>query len=697
MFWSPYLSSGLLALLLSLRCCVAFNDTAPWWSEPFGMFQTNLREIDVDMDVEAVADMIKSHGATAWLTSVGGILANYPSELDFHTINPLLSQRESGDLIQDTLDAANARDIRLLARMDFSKVHRPIAEAHPEWLYISPNGTWQNHTAELVSVCPSGDWYQERIFEILEEVMTRYPLDGFFINWAGYNERDYFRVYHGVCHCDNCQEGWREHAGDAELPDGPWSENYAEWRVWSNGNIDAWTARVRDFISERLPGAGLILGQSSDIMFHESNNAIDRDIWHHATAETVSRLKSYRPEVPVLVNSASFLDHAYRITAENPYHFAQYHLQAIARGANPSTYIIGIPGKIPWPGMNLASEIMDFHRRWKDVYTGLEPVAKTALVYPQSSQRDETEYAFSLSEYQGLYNSLQELHIPFDVVAQERIVAITESGGIERYNVLILPDIGELTSEDAEVLDVWVAAGGTVIATGELGVDVDDALQLHSLPATSRVEFLNDTEDLWSMYFAPEQNRTEEHYYDGPIIPLLGTYSLYEWREDSWGLYRKLDYAPFAPPEYIYGNTQIDERGVGIGPYGNGTGVLVPFPVGRGYREQGLTVFRDFVQLILSEVGASEQLQLEISPQVEVTLQSNGERVVVHLMNMSGIRYQNFGQHVPIPAGSIRITGGGDGVIARSLRSNSTLEIEEGEILLPGLDLFDVIVIEGLS
>lgn len=122
------------------------------------MYQTNLREIDVDMDVGAVAGVIKSHGSTAWLTSVGGILANYPSKLEFHTVNPLLHQRASGDLVQDTLDAAHSRGLRLLARMDFSKIHRPIAELHPEWLYISPNGTWQTHTAGLVSVCPSGQW-----------------------------------------------------------------------------------------------------------------------------------------------------------------------------------------------------------------------------------------------------------------------------------------------------------------------------------------------------------------------------------------------------------------------------------------------------------------------------------------------------------------------------------------------------------
>lgn len=159
------------------------------------MFQTNLRDIDTDMDTEATAEYILQHGSQAWLQSVGGIISNYPSKFDFHTSNPMLSERESGDLVKDTIESAHARGIRVLARMDFSKVHYPVAQAHPNWTYISPNGSLQTHTRNLVSVCPSGEWYQERIFDILDEVMENYDIDGFFVNYAGYNENDYFRHY----------------------------------------------------------------------------------------------------------------------------------------------------------------------------------------------------------------------------------------------------------------------------------------------------------------------------------------------------------------------------------------------------------------------------------------------------------------------------------------------------------------------
>lgn len=122
------------------------------------------------------------------------------------------------------------------------------------------------------------------------------------------------------------------------------------------------------------------------------------------------------------------------------------------------------------------------------------------------------------------------------------------------------------------------------------------------------------------MYFAPAQGLTEEHIYSGPIIPLLFSYGLYEWKAGAKGRYNKLDYAPFAPPEYIYDNVQVDERGAGAGAFGNGTGVSVPWPVGRGYYEIGMTGFRDFfIDVVLGELaGREEGLRFSVPPQVEV-------------------------------------------------------------------------------
>lgn len=670
-------------------------ETAHWWRKPFGMLQTNLREIDADMCVDEVADYIAKHGATAWLIGIGGIQAQYPTELPFHAKNHLVAQRKSGDLIQDALHAAHARNMRLLARMDFSKVSAKTAAEHPEWCFKSPTGKLQTHTDDLVSVCPSAGYYQERIFDILEEVVRRYPVDGFFINWTSMNEEDYYKRYHGVCHCESCQRRWKKFSDGLELPSGPKDTNYAEWLKFSREVIDELTGRVRAFISEKLPSACLILGKSADIMFHEANNAIGRDLWHHATSETVSSWISYRPDVPVLVNSTTFMDMPYRMASEEPAHFAQYLLQAISRGGYPSTYMMGFPGRIPYLCMDIGGEITRFYKKWQAVYDGLRPSAKTSLVRPDRAQMGLEKYEHALSEFRGLYSAMQELHVPFDVIAQENLASTAENGGLKRYQVMILPNLGQLDAKDGKGLDEWVLAGGHLIATASSAVKYDGFIQLKSLPTQRQLTVDTKRDILWSSYYAPLQQNSHAHVYTGPIVPLYGASHLFEWKSGSEGGYKMLAHAPFAPPEKAYGNIQVEQRGYGTGCFGRGTGIVIPFTVGRGYRELGLGVYRDFFAKVLVKEGdAKENISCNIAEQVEMTVNTNGSKTIVHLINMSGARKQNFGSHLPISGGTIEVSG--NGVTACALRCDKALEVKDGQIKLPTIDLFEVVVIEGI-
>ena len=61
---------------------------------------------------------------------------------------------------------------------------------------------------------------------------------------------------------------------------------------------------------------------------------------------------------------------------------------------------------------------------------------------------------------------------------------------------------------------------------------------------------------------------------------------------------------------------------------------------------------------------------------------------------MSGARKQNFGSHIPISGGLIKVGGGS--VTARALNADVALEVKNGEIALPVLDRFEVVVLEGL-
>lgn len=681
------------------------DSSSQWWHKPFGVVQTNIREIDASMNVNEVADWIQSFGATAWLLGVGGIQAQYPTNLPFQASNPYLSGRKSGDLVGDALQAAHSRGLKFLARMDFSKIPSQVAAEHPEWCYISANGEFQEHTGSLVSVCPCGDYYQKRILDILEEVAGRYPIDGLFFNWATMNEKDYYQRYHGPCHCGNCQARWRKFSRGLELPQGPKDKTYDQWLIFGQQVIDGIGANIRAVLKERLPNAALIRGATANIIYQESNNEIGRQPWHHGTSEKVSSWISFRPDHPVLSNSTCFLDKPYRMTGEDPFHFAQYLIQSISRGGTPSTYMMGVPGKIPYPCLTIASEITRFHKTWSsEVYERLRPSSKTGLVRPEVGHMNSQEYKEALSEFRGIYSAMQESHVPFDVLAMERLVDIQTHSGLERYKVIILPNLGQLLPGIAEVLDIWVDRGGSLIATGSSGIDDSGTVQLQSLPCLRQRAAVTKLELLWSSYISTPRVVRDIHHYEGPLIPLHGAYHYYEWRADRQirTEYQQLARAPFAPPEKAYGNLEVEHPGLVVGHYGAGQGIVIPFTVGWAYHEIELSCIKNFFIDAWKTADAQEIISFDLPPQVEITINQSvsGKRTVIHLVNMSGAKRVGFGPHLPISEGIIKISASASNlgkISARALHADKELIIADGMIKLPTLELFEVVVIEGIN
>jgi len=111
-----------LTALLAGVAAAAPAEEKPWWLSSHRMLQTNLREIDAAMDLDRyVADM-RQFGADAVLLNVGGIVANYPSDLPYH----------------------------------FSKLNQQIAARHPEWLYVSERGEQVSYNGQVQTCVNSG-------------------------------------------------------------------------------------------------------------------------------------------------------------------------------------------------------------------------------------------------------------------------------------------------------------------------------------------------------------------------------------------------------------------------------------------------------------------------------------------------------------------------------------------------------------
>jgi hypothetical protein len=628
-------------------------DGRPWWREPFRVFQTNLREVDATLDVERTLDAIEAHGSNVWLVNGGGILSFYPSDLPFQTRNPCLSERASGDLLGDAVEAAHRRGVRVVARMDFSKVTERVAAEHPEWLYVDPNGEHQVYQG-LASTCPSAGYYQDAAFAVLEEVATRYPVDGFFFNWFGFNEIDYTGRYRGVSQNAESRRRFADWSGGDALPTGPDSPGYTAWRRFSTEVIADLTGRFRAHISTLLPGAAFIRGLASDVVFHEANNEIGRPLWPSATAEAVSSITTARPGQPVFVNSVAFVDMPYRLAAEEPARYEQYIAQTLARGGNPSVYIMGTPGAIDYPNVDAVAPLFRFHRDNADLYTDLVPAARVAVVRPDPLRAAREVHERARAEFRGVYRALQQRHVPFDVLPLADVPAA--DAALDRYAVILVPDCGELDRTTVDALDRAVEAGSVVILTGSSGAT---GPALAHTPVESYGAEVADR-DLYATYAAGAVDETGHPRF--PVVPVYGRFAPIRLRADASSPHRLVPPAPYGPPEKAYGNLASDEPATAVLRVGRGGVVVIPWTIGRSFHDLGLSVSRDLVadtvQSFLDEAtGAWPAMRFDLPPHVEVTVMARGDELVVHLVNLSGAQGNGFTTPMPVTGGRIVVSG----------------------------------------
>lgn len=673
------------------------SNSTSWWSKPFSNIQTNLQEIDATMNVEETLDFLESQGADTWLINVGGIEAFYPTDLEFQTRVTFLSERLSGDLIGDACKAASNRKIRILARMDFSKVSARIAREHPEWLFISPTGKPQIYNT-LYSTCPCGDYYQNRSLDIVDEILDRYPVKGFFINWFKFSEIDYSRVYHGVCHCANCKAAFAAYSADEELPDGPSHANYPIWLKFSTKVLQDLVNKIDAHIKSKHADVGLIMSRESPVIYYEANNAFGREFWPHATSEAVSAYKTAMPSSAVLVNSTCFIDMPYRMAGEQPEHFAQYLLQAIARGGNPSTYLMGAPGRIPYKCFPTAREIQTFFRENARTYSGYRAKSKVLLVRPDPLRRATAYHTEAASEFRGIYSALKEAHLPFDVVNVNYLSSMATTDRLNHYELVILPHIPELGPETAEHLDTYVNLGGHLVLTGDSGLSRDGAAELLTSPSNMRSAGPIVDLKLWATYVSGGPlDHASAFEYSPPIIPIYGNLSSYIWKPKAERRGRLLPQAPFGPPEKCYGHSPSDDPGAARLRTGRGTVLQFPWTVGRTYHEFGATEIRDY---FLGEIMMPlvPEIAAQLPEQVELILGQSDAGTLIHLINQTGVRGRSFGPHVPINdiTLSLKNTNG----TVSCLRTNSGVrsENEDGNLIikLEKLELFEVIKIEQL-
>ena len=132
--------------------------------QPVRLLQTNLRETDSTLDAGELVRQVAEFPANTLLVNLGGIVAQYPTRVEFHYASPHLPAGR--DLFGDVLKEAHARRIRVIGRFDLSKTQKPVFDARPEWFFKRTNGEPAIYNG-LYSACINGGYYRNHAIKIL--------------------------------------------------------------------------------------------------------------------------------------------------------------------------------------------------------------------------------------------------------------------------------------------------------------------------------------------------------------------------------------------------------------------------------------------------------------------------------------------------------------------------------------------------
>ncbi|HEY5054806.1 MAG TPA: alpha-amylase family protein [Acidobacteriaceae bacterium] len=465
-------------LLAQAIAPTADQHSAPAWATRVHRWaQLTLVEDDpAHFDTGFWLDYFKRTKSDGVCLSAGGCVAFYPTQVPYHHRSAWLGDRDPfGELVA----GCRKMGMSVLARTDPHATYDDAKAAHPDWIAVEANGNPRRHWAspEMWVTCGLGPYNFEFMRDVHKEIMSRYHVDGIFMNrWDG----------SGDCYCVHCQQNFKAATG-YDLPRSAGRPAAANRRdavgraffLWRQQRltevVDVWNADIRAINPESsiIPNNGggatsgldtIALGQRAPLM------AADRQARHGLALPWVvgKSAKEYRATMgtkPVIGLFGLGLEEQYRWkdSVNSNAEIRIWALDAIANGMKP--WFCKFSGTLHderW--LNGIADIYQWTEKNQPHLEQLRPLANVAIVFSQQTAwyHDGAARGSSVEDYAlGWYQALVESRIPFEMV-HDRLL---DAEHLAPYRTLILPNIAALSDAQCDQLRAFVRGGGNLIAT----------------------------------------------------------------------------------------------------------------------------------------------------------------------------------------------------------------------------------------
>jgi hypothetical protein len=368
----------------------------------------------------------------------------------------------------------------VLARMDSNRVHEDFFKAHPDWMARDAGGEPYRNT-ELYVTCVNSPYYDEYIPSVLREIIERSQPEGFADNsWSGL-DRD------SICHCENCQRKFRDQTGQKIPQAKNWDDAvYQQWIGWNYARrLEIWDLNNR--VTREAGGphclwmgmnGGSILGQAksfrdykaicerSEIIMLDNQARSDASGFQSngETGKLIHGLLGWDKLIPESMAMYQMGRPMFRWASKPEPEARLWMLDGFAGGIQPWWHHLGAHPE-DRRMLQTAEPVLRWHSENQQYLVNRRPVATVGLVWSQQNcdfyGRDNADELVELP-WRGWTNALVRARIPYLPVHADHIA---RDG--DQLSVLILPNLGAMTSKQIEAVKTFVARGGGLIATGD--------------------------------------------------------------------------------------------------------------------------------------------------------------------------------------------------------------------------------------
>jgi hypothetical protein len=650
-------SKILLALVLPFLIATSIsNAQEPWWK------RNNLRVIQVNLpDYEAatlnpdslVYDLVENSANTV-IINAGGIMAFYPTKLPFQYINPYMKPNTLADVVKKCHD----KNIKVIVRFDFSRVHESIFKQHPDWCYISPAGERIINT-NMYSVCINGPYVQQHAFSIVDEVLQMFPVDGIFLNMPGYQVNNpYENKYHGIDQNEYDKKAFEKFSGKPlpvkEDRNDPVYQQYLEFKKQS---VEDWSRRLYELVHKRSNQVAICTYSDKyvDIIRHEAQtNSLP--YWPYTSSDNVNNATNSYPSHIISNASIQQISFRSRYNAIEPEETAIRLYENIANGSGLDMSMMGdMRGYEDERNFSTFKRIYGFHKRNEKYFGDYLSVSKVVVIAPGSWPSGD-----AMQEYRGVQLMLKESHVQFDIVEDAQVENLGEK--LANYKLIILPDITYLGAKSLDVLKSLTNNGTYLLATNKSFSD--NAAVLKEVFGVSSSKFEPDGN---GYYLDVSDHSAFPRLRQQTMVFLKFNVGMYEFDKDSQTLLPLLTKGRPGPPEIIGGHEPSGFTACSIRDYGKGKAVVMPFNVGKLYYLHGYENHKNILLDVIAKIypEAFEFLKTDAHERIEFVVKDfrfndggaktqGADGRIVHLVNITGFSGNTYFK--PLPARNIHFT-----------------------------------------